>query len=87
MKFDYGTSSDEVIALIIEGITELTARNKGEDRHWLGVGIGVSGLVNKQKGELIYSRLLGWNRVPFRKILQENFRYQYTSTMMLMSTL
>ncbi|HHT06832.1 MAG TPA: ROK family transcriptional regulator [Hydrogenispora sp.] len=73
MKFDYGTSSDEVIALIIEGITELTARNKGEDRHWLGVGIGVSGLVNKQKGELIYSRLLGWNRVPFRKILQEKF--------------
>lgn len=73
VEFECGAPSSEVITLIIEGITTLTNRNKLEGRHWLGIGIGVSGLVNKEKGELIYSRLLGWNRVPFRKILRKKF--------------
>ena len=73
LPFNYGASADEVIDLIIEGVTKITEKNKFNDRRWLGVGIGVSGLVNKKRGELIYSSLLGWSRVPFREILQKKF--------------
>src|SRR5690554_826627 len=72
-QFNCGASPDEVIAGLVTGVRKIITRNKYAGRRWLGVGIGVSKLVNKERGELIYSTLLGWNQVPFRKILQEKF--------------
>jgi glucokinase-like ROK family protein len=39
----------------------------------LGIGIGVPGLVNAQKGELLFAPNLGWRDVPFRLMWNQRF--------------
>jgi len=39
----------------------------------LGIGLGVPGLVNVQKGELLFAPNLGWRNVPFRLMWNQRF--------------
>jgi glucokinase-like ROK family protein len=39
----------------------------------LGIGLGVPGLVNVQKGELLFAPNLGWRDVPFRLMWNQRF--------------
>ena len=39
----------------------------------LGIGLGVPGLVNVQKGELLFAPNLGWKDVPFRLMWNQRF--------------
>ena len=39
----------------------------------LGIGLGVPGLVNVQKGELLFAPNLGWRNVPLRQMLSQRF--------------
>jgi glucokinase-like ROK family protein len=39
----------------------------------LGIGIGVPGLVDVQKGELLFAPNLGWRNVPLKQMLDKKF--------------
>ena len=75
LTIDYppGASADRVIKDLSRGIFTLMDQNKSLTGNWLGIGIAVSGLVDKKTGRLLFSTLLGWEEVPFRQILQEQF--------------
>lgn len=75
LYIDYppGASADRVIKDLIQGVSALIKEKKSLIRNWLGIGIAVSGLVDKKTGRLLFSTLLGWEEVPFRQILQEQF--------------
>jgi glucokinase-like ROK family protein len=46
-----------------------------EEKHLrlLGIGLGVPGLVNVQKGELLFAPNLGWQNVPLRLMWNQRF--------------
>lgn len=47
----------------------------GERRlHVLGIGVGLPGMVNINKGELIFAPNLGWRDVPLRLMWNQRFR-------------
>lgn len=73
IAFPTAAPAAQVLALLAEAIGELIQKNKTLIQRWLGIGIGISGLVNQAAGELVFSSLLGWGRVPFRKILSQRF--------------
>lgn len=73
IEYPPGASADRVIKDLIQGISALMKKNNSLHGNWLGIGIAVSGLVDKKTGRLIFSTLLGWEEVPFRRILQEQF--------------
>lgn len=70
LPFPAGSDAPSVAAKIVEGLKELMS---GSRQPCLGIGIGVSGLVNKDDGELLHSSLLGWGRTDFRGFLHERF--------------
>ena len=65
--------AEQVLEILDKAISEFVQMNKVLIQRWLGIGIGISGLVNQAAGELVFSSLLGWGRVPFRKILSQRF--------------
>ncbi|HBG16410.1 MAG TPA: ROK family transcriptional regulator [Firmicutes bacterium] len=73
IDYSPGAPADEVIGALIQGISKMMDKNKFLVHRWLGIGIAVSGLVDKNSGCLIFSTLLGWGEVPFRRILQGKF--------------
>jgi predicted NBD/HSP70 family sugar kinase len=73
IEYPPGASADRVIKDLIQGISALMKKNNSLYGNWLGIGIAVSGLVDKKTGRLLFSTLLGWEEVPFRRILQEQF--------------
>jgi glucokinase-like ROK family protein len=46
---------------------------KGKYLRLLGIGLGVPGLVNVQKGELLFAPNLGWRNVPLRLMWNQRF--------------
>lgn len=68
-KFPRGSKSQEILELIINNIDRII---KSTDL--LGIGIGVSGFVNLEKGISIYSPILNWKNVDLAKPLKERYR-------------
>ncbi len=62
----------ESLIRVIKRILE-TENGKSFKRKVLGIGIGVSGLVDSEEGVLLQSTILNWNGVPIREILQREF--------------
>lgn len=60
---------------LVEGILDLAtatvdyARNKGCEVH--AIGLSVPGIVNPKSGVAVSSMILGWENIPFVKLLQE----------------
>jgi glucokinase-like ROK family protein len=54
-------------------IQEALARAKEQGSRPLGIGIGVSGLVDVRQGELAFAPNLQWSHVPLRQMLRERF--------------
>ena len=54
-------------------IQEALARAKRQGSRPLGIGVGVSGLVDVQQGELVFAPNLKWSHVPLRQMLMERF--------------
>jgi len=73
INYPPGASADQVIKELIKGVPALMKKHESLTGNWLGIGIAVSGLVDKKKGHLLFSTLLGWEETPFRQILQEQF--------------
>lgn len=72
IPFKAGAGADEVLALIVNGLSGFRKEKALAGLPCLGIGIGVSGLVNKESGELLHSSLLGWDRIDFRRYLSRH---------------
>lgn len=68
-KFPRGSKSQEILELIIKNIDRII-----KSTNLLGIGIGVSGFVNLEKGISIYSPILNWKNVNLAKPLKERYR-------------
>lgn len=65
------TTPEQVVAAIEQVTEELLAAYPVERDRLLGIGVGMSGHVNGETGEVLSSSLLGWDRVPLRQLLSD----------------
>lgn len=70
-RYPRGTSWQAVIPELIKEIQKLQRIAAENRKEVLRVGIGVSGVVDINRGVLLYSRRLNWEQVPFKKFLEE----------------
>lgn len=70
-SYPRGSSHETVMDIILDELVALISNCKTKNIKILGVGIGVSGLVDTETGVLINSSLLGWNNVSFKSTIQE----------------
>lgn len=73
LSFPDNAPVEDVVPVLIEGIGSLIEEENRSGAPCLGIGIGLSGLVNVETGELICSTLHGWNRINFRTLLEDRF--------------
>lgn len=59
--------------ILVEGLKTVISERNATGRPCLGIGIGISGLVDLEAGKLISSKLLGWEQIEFRTLLEEYF--------------
>ena len=65
---------DTVIDSIFMNIENIMSLSKVKISRLLGIGIAAAGLIDKDKGKVIFSpNLPGWNEVPLRDIIQQRF--------------
>ncbi|MEZ0537612.1 ROK family protein [Caldicellulosiruptoraceae bacterium PP1] len=72
IPFKKGSSSDLVVDLIIHEIDNII-NSLSSDKKLLGIGISVSGIVDSNKGKLIFSGLLNWEQVDFKLTIENKF--------------
>jgi len=69
------TEPDDVIPRVEALIDAALQHNaEGEQMKPLGIGLGLSGLVNAAQGTLTASSTLGWQAIPFRERWERRFR-------------
>jgi len=73
LPFTAGASADTVMREIEHGLDQILTGYEERNLACLGIGIGVSGLVDKDAGVLLHSSLLGWDRIEFRAVLQKRY--------------
>ncbi|WAA08922.1 ROK family transcriptional regulator [Fervidibacillus albus] len=71
--FERKSSPNIVVNLIIDGILKLVEKNQREYSQIRGIGILSSGLINRQKGVILRSSMLGWKNVHIAEMVQKNF--------------
>ncbi len=68
----YIRRKDQLIDGIVGSVEQILHKNKINKKHISGVGLGVPGLVNFQKGTVAsLTNIPGWRNVPLRDILQK----------------
>lgn len=72
VPFKKGTNSNTVLNMVVENIEKLIAKIP-YNKNLMGIGVAVSGLVDQQKGKLIYSGMLNWSNVEIGNILENKF--------------
>lgn len=58
--------------MVVENIEKLITKIP-YNKNLMGIGVAVSGLVDQQKGKLIYSGMLNWSNVEIGNILENKF--------------
>lgn len=72
VPFKKGSDSRTILDTIMENVSLIMGEiPKGKDL--MGIGIAISGLVDQQKGRLIYSGMLGWEDIDISGMLEERF--------------
>ncbi len=69
------SNEEIVLEVLIKAIRELINKNHIQAEKIVGCGIGVSGLVNQKEGMLVFSKILGWEKIRFREILEKEFNF------------
>lgn len=65
------TSPERIVAHIDDVTEQLLTAYPVERERLLGIGVGMSGHVSGATGEVLSSPLLGWDRVPLRRLLAD----------------
>jgi predicted NBD/HSP70 family sugar kinase len=61
---------DSVVDLISMGVTRVVADKAVESRRLLGVGVGVSGIVERGPDAVVHAVAFGWDDVPLGRMLR-----------------
>jgi predicted NBD/HSP70 family sugar kinase len=74
-KADYGIESGQpqpadVVKRVLEGINTVIAQAGVEPARVLGVGVAVSGVVERTGDSIVHAQTLGWNAVPLGAMLR-----------------
>ena len=69
------SNEEIVLEVLIKAIRGLISKNHIKAEKIVGCGIGVSGLVNQKEGMLVFSKILGWEKIRFREILEKEFNF------------
>ncbi len=64
-----------VFEVLIKAIEDLISKNKINTDKIIGCGIGVSGFVHQKEGVLVFSKILGWRKIRFKKFLEKKFNF------------
>jgi glucokinase-like ROK family protein len=72
-EFPLKATQIEVISMAEESIGQAVSFAETKKLNILGIGLGVPGLVNVEKGELLFAPNLGWRDVPLRLMLSQRF--------------
>ncbi|MCL5266672.1 MAG: ROK family transcriptional regulator [Bacteroidetes bacterium] len=73
--FDKKIGRDGFLDLLLRGANDQISNFKGRETKFLGIGIGVAGLVNPEDGSVtILSHLSNWGNIPLKQILEEKLR-------------
>jgi len=67
-------SLDKVISSIVEVVEELEHQASIEQQNLFGVGIGLAGIIDADRGVLRYSPIFGWHDVPLVDLLQSKLK-------------
>ncbi len=71
----YTRDSKKLIAAVFAAIEELLAEHSLSPRQFAGIGMGLPGAVNPQRGEVLsLPNIPGWKNVPLRKIFEQRFK-------------
>ncbi len=72
---DFSLKSTQIeVVSVAEGlISQAVAFAESKKLNILGIGLGAPGLVNVEKGELLFAPNLGWRDVPLRLMLSQRF--------------
>ena len=68
-------SEEVVFEVLIKAIKDLISKNKINTDKIIGCGIGVSGFVHQKEGVLVFSKILGWRKIRFKKFLEQKFNF------------
>lgn len=71
IPFSSEKKPEEAIELIAKNVKKMCENR--DMNHLLGVGIAISGLVNRRKGTVIRSTMLGWENVALEAMLHAYF--------------
>ncbi|MFY4776353.1 ROK family protein [Metabacillus sp. RGM 3146] len=73
IAFKKHTAPEVVVDILEKNIKMIFDKNQKNLSDLKGIGLLSSGLVNRHKGIIIRSSLLGWNNVPIAQMLKERF--------------
>ncbi|HBE77906.1 MAG TPA: hypothetical protein DDW65_09010 [Firmicutes bacterium] len=71
----YDSTKETIIDALISGISKLIEKSAIPREKIMGIGLGISGIVNVNSGfSIIIERIKDWKNVNIRKIIEENFK-------------
>ncbi|MFB9235793.1 ROK family transcriptional regulator [Plantactinospora siamensis] len=65
------TEPAPVVASVLAGIAAVTTRAGVPPDRVLGVGVGVSGVVEQGAEAVVHAQALGWDRIPLQRLIAE----------------
>lgn len=71
LLFDHEAAPEEMIRRIGDALLDLLARSDIPLDHCIGIGVGVPGVIDRVRGEILYSNNIRWENVPFAGLLQK----------------
>jgi predicted NBD/HSP70 family sugar kinase len=63
---------EDAVAHVVEGIERVIAEAGVSANDILGIGVGVPGLVEHADGAIVHGQSVGWDAVPFEKLLRRH---------------
>jgi len=71
----YIRSQKHLIAAICSGIKDLLKQQRLTSKQIEGIGVGLPGLIDPPKGQVIFlPNVPGWRQVPLKRIIEKNLR-------------
>jgi len=75
-KYKYNNNqvvAGDIISTIVKGIKDIMEISNVDTQKIIGIGLGIHGLVDSEKGVSIFAPAFKWHNVPIIDILQRNF--------------
>ncbi|QUI22450.1 ROK family transcriptional regulator [Vallitalea pronyensis] len=63
----------DMMTIIISGIKDILFKSNVDSDKIIGIGLGMHGLVNSEKGESIFAPAFNWHHISIKQILSETF--------------